>query len=234
MGWWNSQDKPDVIVGDAVLDSVRHLLRDVSREYQYDVSRKPTLQELQYVLTLAFKASVDEQVVSGVEELDVKQVAIKTARRPKRQKARPGDVFAFQLDDGRWGFGRIVSDCTIGAVAEFFDYTAGQPVFDYGKINTWLIPPISISSHSLFEARIEGDWRIIGHTPDFAPDERYRDLRFVYGDPHWIAVGVFGISESVSAKVAGRHSLYASRGDRNVKNEIKRYLAGKPLYWTGN
>ncbi|WP_167239459.1 Imm26 family immunity protein [Massilia genomosp. 1] len=223
-----------VTTGDAVLDSVRQFLRAVSREYQDHLSRKPTLQELQYVLNLAFKANVDDQVVSGVEERDVRQVAINTARRPKRQKARPGDIFAFQLDDGRWGFGRIVSDCTIGAVAEFFDYTPGQPVFDYGKIDTWLIPPISISSHLLFEARIEGDWRIIGHTPGFAPGERYRDLRFVYGDPHWIAVGVFGISESVSAEVAGRHSLYASRGDRNVKNEIKRYLAGKPLYWTGN
>ena len=46
-------------------------------------------------------------------------------------------------------------------------------------------------------------------------------------------VGVFDISEPVSAEEAHRHSFYASRHDRNVKNEIKRYLAGKPLYWTG-
>lgn len=234
MGWWSAPENPDLIVGDAVLDSVRHLLRDVSRAYQADLSRKPTLQELQYAVSLAFKVNLDDHAVSGIEELDVRQVTIKTARRPKRQKARPGDIFAFKLDDGRWGFGRIVSKMTVGALAEFFDYTASQPVFDYSRIDTWLIPPITIGSHMLFEARIEGDWRIIGHTPGFAPDERYQDLRFVYGDPHWMAVGLSDITEPVSAEVAHRHSFYASRGDRNVKNEIKRYLAGKPLYWTGD
>ncbi len=233
MGWWNTPDNPDIMIGDAVLDSVRHFLRAVSRQYQEDLARKPTLQELQYALSLAFKVNLDDQIVSGLETLDVKQVTIKTAKRPKRQKATPGDIFAFKLDDGRWGFGRIVSKMTVGALAEFFDYTASQPVFDYSRIDTWLIPPITIGIHGLFEARVEGDWRIIGHTDGFAPDERYRDLRFVYGDPHWIAVGVFDISEPVSAEEAHRHSFYAVRHDRNVKNEIKRYLAGQPLYWTG-
>lgn len=49
-----------------------------------------------------------------------------------------------------------------------------------------------------------------------------------------MAVGLFDISEPVSADEAHRRSFYAARGDRNVKNEIKPYLAGEPLYWTGD
>nr|WP_308624391.1 Imm26 family immunity protein [Massilia rubra] len=229
MGWWNAPENPDLTVGDTVLDLTRRFLIDFSREYQEDLSRKPTLQELEYALNLGFKVNLDDEIVSGFEELEVKQVTIKTAKRAKRQKAKPGDIFAYKLDDGRWGFGRIVIKMSIGALAEFFDYTANQPAFDYSKIDTWLVPPITISPYTLFEGQVEGDWRIIGHTPDFTPDERYKDLRFVYGDPVWMAVDIFGKSESVSAAVAQKYPSYSARGDRNVKDDIAAYLAGKPI-----
>lgn len=227
MGWWNAPENPDLTVGDAVLDLTRRFLVDFSREYQEDLSRKPTLQELEYALNLGFKVNLDDDIVSDVEELEVKQVTIKTAKRAKRQKAKPGDIFAYKLDDGRWGFGRIVIKMTVGALAEFFDYTANQPVFDYSKIDTWLVPPLTISPHMLFEAKAEGDWRIIGHTPEFTPDERYKDLRFVYGSPDWTAVDIFDKEESVSAEVAKRYPSYSSRGDTNVKKDIQAYLAAK-------
>ena len=74
MGWWNAPEQPELVVGDAVLDSVRHFLKDFSREYQEDLSRKPTLQELEYVLNLAFKVNVDDDILANFEELEVKQV----------------------------------------------------------------------------------------------------------------------------------------------------------------
>ncbi|RSZ58704.1 hypothetical protein HF313_08120 [Massilia atriviolacea] len=226
MGWWNAPENPELTVGDTVLDLTRRFLIDFSKEYQEDLSRKPTLLELEYALNLAFKVNVDDDVVSGFEELEVKQVNIKTAKRPKRQKAKPGDIFSYKRDDGRYGFGRIVTLVSVGAVAEFFDYTASQPVFDYSKINTWLIPPLTISTYALFEAQGEGEWRVIGHTADFAPDERHMGLRFSYGDPVWMAVDIFDKEEPVSAAVAGRYPSYSARRDRNVKNDIQKYLAG--------
>lgn len=229
MGWWSFPDKADAVTGDAVLDSVRYLLRDISRKYQEDLSRKPTLQEIEYALNLGLKANLDGEIVSGFEELEVRQVTIKTSKRAKRQKAKPGDIFAFKLDDGRWGFGRIVIKMTVGALAEFFDYTANQPVLNYSRIGTWLIPPITISQYTLFEGQVEGDWRIIGHTPGFTPDERYQELRFAYGDPVWMAVDIFGKSEPVSAAEAEKYPAYSARGDRNVKDDIAACLAGEPI-----
>ncbi|NHZ36916.1 immunity 26/phosphotriesterase HocA family protein [Massilia rubra] len=227
MGWWNAPGNPEVAAGDAVVDTVRHFLHDVSRAYQDGLLRKPTLQELEYALSLAMKVDVDNDIVSGLEELEVRQVSIRSAKRGKRQKAKPGDIFAFKLDDGRWGFGRIVIKMTAGALAEFFDYTASQPIFDYSKIDTWLIPPLTISAHMLFEAKVEGDWRVIGHTPEFTPDERYKDLRFVYGAPDWTAVDIYDNEEPVSAEVAKRYPSYSLRGDANVKADIQAYLAAK-------
>lgn len=66
---------------------------------------------------------------------------------------------------------------TIGAFAEIFDYFAEQPVFDYTKIDTWLVPPVPIESYSLLEVRSRGDRRIIGHTPDFVPGPQFNSLR---------------------------------------------------------
>ncbi|RSZ58703.1 hypothetical protein EJB06_13830 [Massilia atriviolacea] len=181
MGWWSAPENPDMMVGDAVLDSVRHFLRDFSREYQEDLSRKPTLQELEYALNLAFKVNVDSDILDGVDELEIKQVVLKTAKRPKKHKVSVGDIFAYKLEDGRFGFGRVVADASVGAFAEIFDYFAEQPVFDYTKIDTWLVTPVPIESYSLLETRSIGNWRIIGHTPDFVLGPKYKTLRYVYG-----------------------------------------------------
>ena len=77
MGWWNIPDQKDAVIGDAVLDSVRHFLKEFSHEYIEDLGRKPTLLELEYALSLAFKVNVDDEIASGMEELEIKQVVLK-------------------------------------------------------------------------------------------------------------------------------------------------------------
>jgi len=62
-------------------------LRDFSSEFQEDLSSKPTLQELGYALNLAFKVNVDSDVVSGFDELEVKEDLIKTAKRKKDKRS---------------------------------------------------------------------------------------------------------------------------------------------------
>ncbi|HEX8611973.1 MAG TPA: Imm26 family immunity protein [Telluria sp.] len=226
MGWWNAPDNPEVTVGDAVLDTVRHFLRDFSREYQEDLSRKPTLQELEYALNLAFKVNVDSDILDGFDELEIKQVTLKTAKRPKKQKVSPGDIFAYRLDDGRYGFGRIISDASIGAFAEIFDHFAEQPVSDFSKLDKWLVPPVPIDSYALLETRSKGDWRIVGHTSDFVPGPEYKSLRYVYGIPPngQTVTDVFGHKEPISGAEAEGLPRYSAYDDFRFKELIASHV----------
>lgn len=226
MGWWSAPENPEITVGDAVLDSVRHFLRDFSQEYQEDLSRKPTLQELEYVLNLAFRVNVDSDILDGFDELEVKQVVLKTAKRPKKQKVAAGDIFAYKLDDGRWGFGRIISLASIGAFAEIFDHFAEQPVCDPAKLDKWLVPPVPIESYALLEMRSMGDWRIIGNTPDFVPGPQYKSLRYVYGTPPnaQTVTDVFGHKQPISGAEAAGLPRYSAYNDFRFKELIASHV----------
>lgn len=181
MGWWAIPGEPELMTGDAVLDSVRHFLRNFSRQFERDLSRKPTIEELRYTLNLAFKVDVDDDVLSKFEEMEVKQVNIATAKRKRRNIVAPGDIFAFKLDDGKFGFGRVVTKVSIGAVAEIFDYFSERPIFDHSMEERWIVPPIPIDSYSLLEVGDVGDWRIIESHPGFVPSKKLDGLRYVYG-----------------------------------------------------
>lgn len=227
MGWWSSPENPDVVVGDAVLDSVRHFLRDFSREFQEDLSRKPTLQELEYTLNLAFKVNVDSDILADFDELEVKQVILKTAKRPKKQKVQPGDIFSYKMNDGRFGFGRIVTLTSIGAFAEIFDHFAPQPVCDFSKLGKWLVPPVPIESYSLLEMRSIGDWRIIGHTVNFVPGPELKDLRYVYGSSQnsLYATDIYDKDEPISAADAKGLPEYVAYDDFRFQLFIAEHAA---------
>lgn len=117
MGWWNAPGSTDITVGDGVLDITRHFLKSFSQEYTEDLGRKPTAAELEYVLNLAFKVNVDDEILENFEEQEVKQVSLKCSKKPKRPKAKPGDVFSFQLDSGKFGFGRVVTMASLGPLS---------------------------------------------------------------------------------------------------------------------
>ena len=229
MGWWTAPENPEITVGDAVLDVVRHFLHEFSSEFQEDLGRRPTLQELNYALNLAFKVNVDSDVVSGFDELEVKEVIIRTAKRKKRQKAMPGDIFAYKLDDDRYGFGRIIANVSIGAIAEIFDHFSSQPIFDHGAAKHWLIDPVPIDSYGLLEVSVMGDWRIIDRQPGFVPDERFRALRFVYGlAPHALTVtDISGNTRPISVAEARDLPEYSPYNDFRFKKLILDRLAEK-------
>lgn len=228
MGWWSAPENSEIMVGDAVLDTVRHFLKDFTAEFEEDLSRKPTLQELAYALGLAFKVNVDNEIVSGFDELEVKEVIIKTARRKKRQKVSPGDIFAYRLDDNRFGFGRIVANVSIGAIAEIFDFFSSQPIFDHSWEKKWLIPPVPIESYSLLEVGALGDWRIVDHQPGYVPDERFHALRYVYGAaPFALTVtDIFENSRPISAQEAEGLPEFSPYDDFRFKELIMAALSG--------
>jgi uncharacterized protein YijF (DUF1287 family) len=42
-------------------------------------------------------------------------------KRRNIKNINPGDIFSFKMDDGRYGFGRIVSRISEGHIAEIFN-----------------------------------------------------------------------------------------------------------------
>lgn len=109
MGWWKDPKNPDVTLGDVVLDLARHFLDDIHREYRSGLSRKPTLEELQQVLTVSFGVNLRDELVSGLEGRVVSGVAIKTVKRSGRTAAPRRRYLRLQGRQERdfrvWAFG---------------------------------------------------------------------------------------------------------------------------------
>lgn len=229
MGWWNPSESSEITTGDAALDTVRHFLLNFTKTFQDDLSRKPTLSELEYALNLSFKVNLDDQILAGFEELEAKQVTIKTSKRKKRQKVTPGDIFAYKLEDGRFGFGRIVTNVSVGSIAEVFDYFSNQPIFDHSKKKKWLIPPVPIESYGLLEIGSIGDWRIIEHDPEFRPGDEFKSLLYVYGSPPnaLTATDIYGNRKAISEKDAVGLPRYYGHDDVNFKKLIESQLASR-------
>ncbi|MFC7420735.1 Imm26 family immunity protein [Iodobacter arcticus] len=228
MGWWNIPDQKDAVIGDAVLDSIRHFLKEFSHEYIEDLGRKPTLLELEYALSLAFKVNVDDEIASGMEELEIKQVVLKTAKRPKRFKPILGDLFAFRYDEQRYCFGRLISKLNMGMVAEIYDYFSAHPIFDPNYADKWLISPVILNPYGLFECRSEGEWLIIDKTPNYVVSEKFNDVFFVTGTPGKLqAVRVDNSRFDISQEEAIGHRMYAYYDDAHIKELITDALKNK-------
>ncbi|WP_062608213.1 Imm26 family immunity protein [Caballeronia calidae] len=83
---------------------------------------------------------------------------------------RAGDIFCFHLDEGVFGFGRIMGKISMGHVGEIFDYFSDEPCFE-DDLPKRLFPPIILDSYALFDRKTSGDWRIVAHQNDFVVDE---------------------------------------------------------------
>jgi hypothetical protein len=99
--------------------------------------------------------------------------------RAKKQKYAVGDVFSFDLGDGRYGFARIINLKDGWNLAEAFSGTSSAPSLDGdAKDAETLYPPFFFDIRDVER----GDLPIVGHTPGYASP--YLDkLRFVCGTP---------------------------------------------------
>ena len=165
MGWWKAQNDPEIIVGDdPYIDSVK-FLKKVSDIYQADLKRKPTLAELLHNLEEALRYNA-HQLLKDCEELEIKQVTVKTAKRKKRQAFAPGDYFSIPLKNGQYGFGRIL----------WKDWGHLIAVFDVIS-ETMKLPSELAESKVLFsvfvspEAWEEWQWRILGGSEGYTLDK---------------------------------------------------------------
>ncbi|EMI5489497.1 immunity 26/phosphotriesterase HocA family protein [Providencia stuartii] len=86
---------------------------------------------------------------------------------------KPGDIFCFQLNNEKYGFGRIISKIMTGHVAEIFDFFSSSPTIteDNIKKSKRKIEPVVIDTYGLFDRKgyPNSDWRIIGHQNNYTP-----------------------------------------------------------------
>lgn len=222
MGWWKATDAPEVQIGDSVLDETRRFLRAVSRSYETDLKRKPTLCELEYLMTLAFSVNANSDVLEDFDELRVQKVSIKTGKRPKRVKPAIGDIFSFKLDNERYGFGRLVSELRAGTIAEIFNYTSTQPIFDPTYLNQWLIPPVLLNSFILLDERSEGQWEIISKNSDYTPGQQFENIFFSWKDykNEYKLEGVFKSSALTDEATAKKYPRYVVSNDAKIREMV--------------
>jgi len=181
MGWWNSKDEPEVIVGDEPLDIASELLHRIASCYvDSELGRKPTPTELERTLELALSTSIAE-IVQGGESLDLSRLTLKTKRRPKRHKVLVGDVFAVPLDDGRFAFGRVMVDVPKrGYVVEYFRGSSAtatwrSDIAGSGRLGM----PRAISGRAL-EERL---WPTVARRREYEPSDEDKTLEFAGGMP---------------------------------------------------
>lgn len=91
-----------------------------------------------------------------------------------------GDIFCFKYDEHTYCFGRIVAKVTF-YIAEIFDYTSEQPIISENEIyNSSRLTIIPLDAYSLFDRKIDGEWRVIAHQENYIP-EHMEDIWFSWG-----------------------------------------------------
>ena len=176
MGWWETED--GLTLGDGPLDELHRSLREVSSSYTQAVERPPSIGELQVLLALVLDSLGPDQV-SGLEERAVTAVAVRTKAGPRKHRYAAGDVFAVPLDDGTFGFGRVVNDDRTKSevVVEFFAHRSHAPlaapdVVDAGRLGNVQ----KVYAGSSLE---NGRWPVLHRTPGYrAPD--HDEIRFQF------------------------------------------------------
>lgn len=107
MGWFESGKVAGVILGDEPLDLTYDFLKQLSEAYQEGSERKPTLEEVRTLFEMVLK-SAGEEHIADLGEREVTAVAFKTAKKPKSQTYKQGDVLAIPIEGGRFAFGRLM------------------------------------------------------------------------------------------------------------------------------
>lgn len=128
-----------------------------------------------------------------------------------------GDIFLLSIDGRAYAAGRFLSKVDIGHGVEFFDLLLPKPeitaseVVSAQRVGT----PVFVDSYGLFDRKIEGDWRIVGHDDGFVPHEE--SAYFSYGAGQYWKVDIFGAEVEVSRSEAEKYPPYSPQGDVKVK-----------------
>jgi RHS repeat-associated protein len=139
-----------------------------------------------------------------------------------------GDIFAFRMDDGQYGFGRIVSRISEGHIAEIFNHFSSEPKFDTSKTYERFLPPIILNSYGMFQVKQDGDFGIVGSTPNYAPDAEISKFKFVFGSiGNFKSIDIFGTEVPIGDAEGLRLPLRSPFNDWFLKKYIEHALKGE-------
>ncbi len=188
MGWYESPKDPGVMLGDEAFDAMYEGLKGVAAAYLEGFGRKPTLEEVRVLFETELSVAADD-LVEDLEERAVKQVTIKTVKKPKDQRFGVGDVFAIPISGDRFAFGRVMLlDKRHGMLIEVFAKTSESKAFDRSVVESGrLFQPLILSGG---DASLKSwRWTVVRSDPTYTrPDE---PLEFVSPHPSgecWCAV----------------------------------------------
>ncbi|MCK0545919.1 immunity 26/phosphotriesterase HocA family protein [Pseudomonas syringae pv. aptata] len=142
------------------------------------------------------------------------------AKKPKTllRNIKSGDIFCFSVN-GKYRIGRIMTQNSLGHVAEIFDQVLDTP--DASKLVSMkrLGRPVILDSYGLFDRKIEGDWRIVAHDEGYIPHDE--SVRFTSG----IASGckkidIFDNEEAIAESEAKKLPDYSPMGEDDVIEEL--------------
>jgi Immunity protein 26 len=140
----------------------------------------------------------------------------------------PGDIFSFVTDDGRYGFGRIIAPILEGHVAEIFNHFSNEPKFDHTQNYQRFLPPVILNSYGMFQVKQDGDFGIIGSTPNYKPDPEIAKFKFVFGTKgHLKTIDIFGVEQTVTDTEAINMPLRSPSNDWFLKKYIEHALKGE-------
>lgn len=170
MGWWaDKQGDVELIVGDDPYDALSEALDRIVQAYEEEWERKPTLEELIHSFEVVLGADMERYVKEG-DTLELVALKAKTKKRRKSQPYKVGDFFAIPLEDGRYAFGRILSDILeeeMGMLVGIYNIVSRRILSPEELRNLpWMFTPFYCSDQGWTSWR----WRIIGHLP-IAEDE---------------------------------------------------------------
>lgn len=103
MGWFDTDDE-NIEYSDETLDLAYNFLTDFSNAYQNNLNRKPTVEELEYLLKLSFRVNADEHFLADFDEKKIEDIKFKIGKRKKRLKYEVGDMCAIPLKCGGYAF----------------------------------------------------------------------------------------------------------------------------------
>lgn len=133
MGWWNAPNQTELIIGDIPLDRIGNLLEELQEIYLESLGRRPTIDELQYMIELSLKINgpglFHELQISSANHGDF------LVRKDKAVKYSAGDVVAFKIDEKLYGFARLIKKIELGYVSEIYSETAASPSEGLSVIN---------------------------------------------------------------------------------------------------
>lgn len=135
---------------------------------------------------------------------------------------KPGDIFCFKLSQSSYAFGRVISKIMTGHVVEILGEPKSCPEADWSDIlaSPRKVPPFILDSYSLFDRKLEGEWRIIGRQTNFVPN-KVDNVCFTYGVAGSCKkVNVFGEESAITEKESKKYPLLSPMGDEQVKKII--------------